>query len=77
VLATNAPVANNNESPGKKGKTISPVSQKIMANKRIYVKVPYSARIAAKCTFKCNKISITACKVSIAILVEAINKKRI
>jgi hypothetical protein len=33
-LAARAPVAKRRESPGKKGVTTRPVSQKIMANKR-------------------------------------------
>lgn len=40
VVAVSAPAANSKESPGRKGSRTNPVSQKIIAKSRKYVKYP-------------------------------------
>jgi len=57
-VAARAPVAKRRESPGKKGVTTRPVSQKTIVKSSKYVNRPYSFAIALKCVSRCMKRSI-------------------
>ena len=47
-IEQSAPAKNKSESPGRKGMTTNPVSQKIMRNRITYIQAPYRATICAK-----------------------------
>src|SRR5436305_788197 len=65
-LAAKAPAANSSESPGRKGVTTSPVSQKTMANSSRYVQAPYSWMIGLRCLSRCRTKSSRSLRICIA-----------
>src|SRR5436305_286515 len=65
-LAAKAPAANSSESPGRKGVTTSPVSQKTIAKSSRYVQAPYSWMIGLRCLSRCRTKSSSPLRIPMA-----------
>src|SRR6266702_2772046 len=71
-VAASAPVANNSESPGRKGVMTNPVSAKTIRNSSPYTHDPYICTKSRRCASKCSTKSIIESLLQIVVQVRDI-----